>query len=216
MTNFVELDRVAALETLRLVRAAADAAASQGNETWDRPTPCADWTLLDLLGHMTAQNHGFAAAARGEGELPAHWRVPDIAADPARAYGESVAALVEPFAEAGGGEREFVLPELGRSLPGRVAVSFHFLDLAVHAWDLSRSLRLEVQLPYSIWESALQVARRVPTDEQTRGPGAFFAPVRPTPGQATPLTETLTLLGRSPDWPPRTIGQPPTRICDTL
>ncbi|MER5437886.1 TIGR03086 family metal-binding protein [Streptomyces sp. NPDC002790] len=201
MTNFVELDRIAALETLRLVRGAA-AAADDGKETWGRPTPCADWTLLDLLGHMTAQNHGFAAAARGEGGLPAHWRVPDIAADPARAYAESVAALIVPFAEAGGGEREFVLPELGRALPGRVAVSFHFLDLAVHAWDLARTLALEVQLPHSIWESALRLARRVPTDEQTRGPDAFFAPARPTSAQSTPLTETLTLLGRSPHWAP--------------
>ncbi|MFI5805964.1 TIGR03086 family metal-binding protein [Streptomyces sp. NPDC051561] len=205
MTNFVELDRVAALETLRLVRGAALAAAAgaadgEGKEIWDRPTPCDGWTLLDLLGHMTAQNHGFAAAARGEGGLPAHWRVPDIAADPARAYGESVAALIVPFAEAGGGDREFVLPELGRAFPGRVAVSFHFLDLAVHAWDLARTLAVELRLPDSVWESVLPVARRVPADAQARGPGAFFAPVRPAPAQVTPLTETLTLLGRSPRW----------------
>lgn len=202
MTNFVELDRLAALETLRLVRGAAVAADGGGKEIWDRPTPCSGWSMLDLLGHMTAQNHGFAAAARGEGGLPAHWRVPDIAADPARAYAESVAVTIVPFAEAGGGDREFVLPELGRTFPGRVAVSFHFLDLAVHAWDLARTLGTEVQLPCGIWESALRVARRVPTGEQTRGPGAFFAPARPTSGRVTPLTETLALLGRSPQWSP--------------
>ncbi|WP_328903408.1 TIGR03086 family metal-binding protein [Streptomyces sp. NBC_00441] len=202
MINFVELDRAAALETLRLVRGAADAAGADGNETWDRPTPCAGWTLLDLLGHMTAQNHGFAAAARGEGGLPAHWRVPDIAADPARAYGESVAALIVPFVEAGGCEQEFVLPGPRRTLPGRVAVSFHFLDLVVHAWDLARTLALEVRLPDGVWEAALRVARRVPTDGRTRGPGALFAPVRSTFAQVTPLTETLALLGRSPHWSP--------------
>ncbi|MFE5241764.1 MULTISPECIES: TIGR03086 family metal-binding protein [unclassified Streptomyces] len=202
MTNFVELDRLAALETLRLVRGAAVAADGDGERIWDRPTPCAGWNLLALLGHMTAQNHGFAAAARGEGGLPAHWRVPDIAADPARAYAESVAATIVPFAEAGGGQQEFVLPELGRAFPGRVAVSFHFLDLAVHAWDLARTLAVEVQLPRSVWESALQVARRVPTGEQTRGPDGFFAPIRPMSGQVTPLTETLALLGRSPHWSP--------------
>ncbi|MFE3518280.1 TIGR03086 family metal-binding protein [Streptomyces sp. NPDC059166] len=208
MTNFVELDRLTALETLRLVRGAAVAAAgdADGKGIWDRPTPCAGWNLLDLLGHMTAQNHGFAAAARGEGGLPARWRVPDITADPVRAYAESVAATVVPFAEAGGGDREFVLPELGLALPGRVAVSFHFLDLAVHAWDLARTLAVEVQLPSTVWESALQVARRVPTGEQTRGRDGFFAPVRPTPGRATPLTETLALLGRSPDWSPEPSG----------
>ncbi|MDG4861913.1 TIGR03086 family metal-binding protein [Streptomyces sp. T-3] len=192
MTDFVELDRIAATETLRLVRG-ADAA---GKEVWDRPTPCAGWTLLHLVAHMTAQNHGFAAAARGEGGLPAHWRVRDVRVDPALAYLESVAALVVPFAEAGGSEREFVLPELGGAFPGRVAVSFHFLDLAVHAWDVSRTLGTEVQLPGNVWESALRVARRVPADEQSRGP--FFAPVRQVPPDATPMEETLALLGRSP------------------
>ncbi|MEV3933583.1 MULTISPECIES: TIGR03086 family metal-binding protein [unclassified Streptomyces] len=206
MINFVELDRIAALETLRLVRGAAAAAAEEGKGTWGRPTPCAGWTLLDLLGHMAAQNHGFAAAARGEGGLPAHWRVPDIAADPAGAYAESVAVLIVPFAEAGGTEKEFVLPELGRSLPGRVAVSFHFLDLAVHAWDLARTLALEVQLPDTLWESALHVARRVPVGEETRGPDAFFAPVRPVSGRVTPLAETLALLGRSAHWSPEPPG----------
>ncbi|MGW0784732.1 TIGR03086 family metal-binding protein [Streptomyces sp. NPDC002913] len=151
---------------------------------------------------MTAQNHGFASAARGEGGLPAQWRVPDIAADPARAYGESVAAILAPFAESGGGDREFVLPELGLALPGRVAVSFHFLDLAVHAWDLARTLAVEVRLPRGVWESALHVARRVQTGEQARGPGGFFAPARRVSGQVTPLTETLALLGRSPHWSP--------------
>ncbi|NML52559.1 hypothetical protein HHL19_17940 [Streptomyces sp. R302] len=29
-----------------------------------RPTPCAGWDLKDLLDHMTAQHHGFAAAGR--------------------------------------------------------------------------------------------------------------------------------------------------------
>ncbi|MFH8453272.1 maleylpyruvate isomerase N-terminal domain-containing protein [Streptomyces fungicidicus] len=121
--------------------APAVAGDGDGKEIWDRPTSCAGWNLLDLLGHMTAQNHGFAAAARGEGGLPAHWRVPDIAAGPACAYAESVAAIIVPFAEAGGGDREFVLPQLGRAFPGRVAVSFHFLDLAVHAQDLARTPR---------------------------------------------------------------------------
>src|ERR1022692_414085 len=32
----------------------------------DLPTPCAEWTLRQLLGHMIGQHYGFAAAARGE------------------------------------------------------------------------------------------------------------------------------------------------------
>lgn len=30
-----------------------------------RPTPCAGWSLRDLLARMTVQHRGFAAAAAG-------------------------------------------------------------------------------------------------------------------------------------------------------
>ncbi|WP_415795013.1 maleylpyruvate isomerase N-terminal domain-containing protein, partial [Mycolicibacterium frederiksbergense] len=31
----------------------------------DLPTPCAGWTVADLLAHMTVQHRGFAASVRG-------------------------------------------------------------------------------------------------------------------------------------------------------
>jgi Mycothiol maleylpyruvate isomerase N-terminal domain len=34
-----------------------------------RPGPCADWTLADLLAHMTAQHNGSAAAAAGDARI---------------------------------------------------------------------------------------------------------------------------------------------------
>lgn len=39
----------------------------------EAPTPCGEWTLGQLLAHMVAQNHGFAAAARGERRLSSAW-----------------------------------------------------------------------------------------------------------------------------------------------
>ena len=53
-----ELDR-------RAVRASVDMVAKVTIEDLGRPTPCAGWTLADLLAHMTAQHRGFAAAAEG-------------------------------------------------------------------------------------------------------------------------------------------------------
>ncbi|MCV7068279.1 maleylpyruvate isomerase N-terminal domain-containing protein [Mycolicibacterium farcinogenes] len=60
----------------------------------DRPTPCAQWTLADLLAHMTAQHRGFAAAARGRGDDESVWDVATVAdavrADPVQAYAAAV------------------------------------------------------------------------------------------------------------------------------
>ncbi len=192
MTPYVEFDRIAVTETLRLVRTA-------DIKDWDRPTPCAGWTLGDLVAHMTAQNRGFAAAARGEGGLAAYWRVPGAGSDPAGAYGLSVAELIAPFAEAGGTEAAFVLPELGGAFPARVAVSFHLLDTAVHAWDVAVTLGTEAQLPTAVWESVLRIARRIP--DGNRAP--FFGPaLKPDGSTADPVTATLKLLGRDPHWSP--------------
>ncbi|MBC9713096.1 TIGR03086 family protein [Streptomyces sp. TRM66268-LWL] len=169
------------------------------DKDWDRPTPCTDWTVRDLVAHMTAENNGYAAAARGEGGLPAHWRVPAaFGTDPVRAHGESVAALIVPFAEHGGGERPFTLPLLGGAFPARVAVSFHLLDSAVHAWDLAAALGSTPRLPSAVGEAALRIARRIPDE----GRAPFFGPALRPPEDADPFTATLNLLGRDPHWSP--------------
>ena len=59
MTDIRDLDRRALAVTVRIVGAV------RGDQL-DLPTPCADWTLRQLLGHMIGQHYGFAAAARGE------------------------------------------------------------------------------------------------------------------------------------------------------
>src|ERR687885_173720 len=70
-----------------------------------KPTPCAGWNLADLIAHMTVQNRGFAAAARGHGEDATVWdpaSVADaVAADPATVYAESADDVLDAFAADG-------------------------------------------------------------------------------------------------------------------
>ena len=51
----------------RAVRASVDVVEEITAVDLSRPTPCAGWTLGDLLAHMTVQHQGFAAAAAGRG-----------------------------------------------------------------------------------------------------------------------------------------------------
>ncbi|PSM37521.1 TIGR03086 family protein [Streptomyces dioscori] len=193
--GIVALDRIAVLETSRLVDAATA-------EDWARPTPCAGWDLRRLVAHMTAQHRGFAAAARGAGADPAYWREQEERGEPSRIHREAVTALLAAFAANGVQEREFVLPELGLALPGSRAIGFHFIDHVVHAWDVAVSLGLAVQLPEPVLEAGLVIARLVPDDPAGRGPGRPFAQALAVPAGAGPLDETLRLLGRTPEeWP---------------
>ncbi|MFE2296814.1 TIGR03086 family metal-binding protein [Streptomyces sp. NPDC059445] len=193
--DIVELDRIAVQEALRVVDLAEPA-------DWDRDTPCAGWDLRRLVAHMTAQHLGFAAAARGAGLEAAHWREPQDMDEPARVHRAAATAVLAAFAEPGTTEREFALPELGGSFPGRQAVRFHLVDYVVHAWDVAATLGVGVKLPDDVLAAALATARRVPTDPTVRGPGNAFAPALDVPDGSDPLDATLRLLGREPQrWP---------------
>lgn len=193
--DIVELDRIAVYEALRVVELAQE-------EDWERDTPCAGWNLRRLVAHMAAQHHGFAAAARGAGQDRAYWRESEDLSEPARTHRAAATAVLAAFAEPGATEREFVLPELGAGFPGRTAIGFHFIDYVVHAWDVAATLGVELDLPDGVLDSALVVARLVPTEPAVRGPAFAFAPPLDVPPDAGPLDEALRLLGRTPEhWP---------------
>ncbi|MGQ4383656.1 TIGR03086 family metal-binding protein [Streptomyces sp. SAS_270] len=193
--DFVTLDRIAVHESLRLVALARDA-------DWERDTPCTGWTLRELVAHMAAQHHGFAAAARGAGHRMAYWQEPADMTAPGPTYRAAATTVLAAFDEPGVTEREFALPELGGGFPGRLAVSFHFVDYVVHSWDVAACLGAGLDLPDHVLRAALAVARFVPTDPAGRGEGFAFAPVLDVPAGADPLHESLRLLGRDPDkWP---------------
>lgn len=122
--------------------------------------------------------------------------------EPARTHRAAATAVLAAFAEPGATEREFALPELGASFPGRTAIGFHFIDYVVHAWDVAATLGVGLDLSDDVLEIALVVARLVPTDPAGRGPGFAFAAPLDVPPEAGPLDETLRLLGRTPEhWP---------------
>ncbi|MFF1718631.1 TIGR03086 family metal-binding protein [Streptomyces sviceus] len=195
--DVVALDQIAVQEAVRVV----ELARGGDDGDWARDTPCAGWDLRRLVAHMTAQHHGFAAAARGAGGEQASWREEEVG-EPARAHRAAADAVLSAFAEPGVTEREFVLPELGGGFAGRTAIGFHFVDYVVHAWDVAAALGVPLQITDEVLVAALAVARRVPTDPAGRGPGFAFAPALKVPEGTGALEETLQLLGREPRaWP---------------
>jgi uncharacterized protein (TIGR03086 family) len=168
-----------------------------------RPTPCAGWTLGELLAHMTVQHRGFAAAAAGRGADPDVWRPGPPAADPVAAYAEAAGVVLAAFADDGVLEREFALPEIATAMtfPGRQAIAFHLVDYVVHGWDVARCLGVGHHLDPGVLAVALKVARAVPAGPSRLEPGAAFGPEVAAPAQAGPLDQIVALLGRSPDWP---------------
>ncbi|MGY0058148.1 TIGR03086 family metal-binding protein [Streptomyces sp. LZ34] len=164
------------------------------------PTPCPDWTLHGLTRHLVSQNEGFAATARGAGGTLSAWRGGDLGGDARAAFEASATLVNEAFAEDGVLKRPFVLPEVrdGGAFPGHVAISFHFLDYVVHAWDVAVTIGVPWEPDEELTAAALRIADRVPDDG--RGPGAAFDRRVPPPDEAPPHHRLLSLLGRVPSW----------------
>ena len=174
-----------------------------------RPTPCGDWTLAELLAHMTAQHDGFAAAAAGHGADLVRWQTGAPAADPVPEYAAAAARVLAAFGAPRVLDREFALPEISPRLrfPAGQAIGFHFVDYVVHGWDVARALGVAYELEPGLLAAALDIARLVPDGESRCRPGAAFAPRVAVTGGGL-LDQIVALLGRlAPAWPPALSGR---------
>jgi uncharacterized protein (TIGR03086 family) len=189
----------------RTVQRSMDVVAAIRDGQWDNPTPCAQWTLRDLLVHMIRENRGFAAAAAGEISDRSSWTSP-VGEDPRTEYAESAEAVIAAFAQGDVLARDFWLPFINDAMmfPGRKAVGFHLLDYLVHGWDAAmgsgQSLVTDDEVVAAVYGIAV---RDVPDGPRRVRVGATFAPpvaAGPASGSAPTLADVLVFLGRDPDW----------------
>jgi uncharacterized protein (TIGR03086 family) len=178
-------------------RALDDASAAVARaDDLDRATPCAGWNLGRLLAHMVGQNFGFADAV----ELPTVG-VDAFAERPPTEWAASVQRVTDAFAAAPE-DRLVLLPEISPTNPFRVSVvvGFHLLDSVVHAWDVAASIGLPYRPDDELLAETARWARRVPTGDARRAPGAAFGPELTATGDhwADKWAGTLALLGRDP------------------
>ncbi|MFF9867635.1 TIGR03086 family metal-binding protein [Streptomyces sp. NPDC013953] len=172
-----------------------------GDDLLDAPTPCPDYAVRHLLGHLSGLALAFRDAARkdfgpttdtdpGESlpELEEDWRtvLP-------RRLGDLAAAWRTPEAWEG------TTRAGGVTLPGEVAGLVALNEVLIHGWDLARATGQE----YTADEASLQAsyAMLAPTafSAQDRGP---FGPPVPVPDGAPLLDRVIGLSGRRPDWRP--------------
>jgi uncharacterized protein (TIGR03086 family) len=158
-----------------------------GNDGWTKPSPCAEWTVGDVVGHVVSV-HRHVVAGLDASAPPPPAADPDLAAAWTAATAEVVAALADP-------ERASA-PVTGRFAPmaleemiGRLLCS----DTIVHTWDIARATGQDETLDAAGVTYAF--AMLLPNDEAIRGPGSFGPKIEPPPG-ADEQTRFLCFLGR--------------------
>jgi uncharacterized protein (TIGR03086 family) len=170
-----------------------------GGDEWDLPTPCADWTVRQLVGHIVGGNRLVARALRGD-QLPPQEQLgrrdpgDQLGDDPSAAWRESADDLLAAFGAPGVLERAHTVP--AGTLPGPAVLHLRVVETLVHGWDLARATGRELAVPDQLAEAELAFSRdllgRLP---EGRTP---FAPPQPVADGASALDRLAALLGRAP------------------
>ncbi|MFC6287124.1 TIGR03086 family metal-binding protein [Nocardioides sp. GCM10027113] len=178
-----------------------------------RPTPCAGWSLGDLLAHMEDSLDTFTEAATGRVDLaPATTglvpgpRVDRLQAKACALLGAwRLSARDDRSACSGAGlDGPGGATVGGLALGAGLLVAMAALEVTVHGWDVGWSLSPARPVPEPLAESLLEVAHVLvgPEDRVTR----FAAPVA-VPVGAPASARLVGFLGRAPDHQPPSGGR---------
>jgi len=174
-----------------LVPAFERVAEGTGRDALDSPTPCAEWVVRDLFGHLTGGATTFAAAIRGEDAPEPPTPTDDTIATTTVA---AVSSLDKAFR--GPGALEQIVSTPFGELPGEVFARILAFDLLMHTWDLARSTGQEVDVPDEVVHAVDGFARQAISAEM-RGPHTFGPEVEP-PAGASALDRLAAFSGRTP------------------
>lgn len=165
------------------------------------PTPCPDYAVRELLGHLTGLTAAFRDAARKD--LGAGTAVSPDAALPVLDddWREVLPRRLEELAAAWRSADAWtgMTRAGGVELPAEVAGAVALNELVVHGWDLARS----TGQPYGAGEAELRCcAQLLAPTEDGPAPESLFGPPVPVPDGAPLLDRVIALSGRRPDWRP--------------
>lgn len=162
----------------------------------DNRTPCADYDVRALLGHMVAVLRKIARVGTGGDARD----VPDViyGIDDegwGSAFHQARSELKEVWADDAMLDRMVALP--WATLPGRAALDAYTHEFTVHSWDLAHATGRLAQLDPDLAVQALDAFPKFAPPEARSGQGPF-GPVVPVSDDADAYTKLAAYLGRQP------------------
>jgi uncharacterized protein (TIGR03086 family) len=156
-------------------------------DQYDDPTPCTEWTVRDLLGHVIGVVAMFGQTAGGE--PPTEFV---LAPDPAAQFADAAKANLAAWRTTGILEQTLNLP--AGPMPGQVYATINLIDTATHTWDLATATRQQPELPTDVAAAAYAVARQFVGPDLRAGRFAAEIPCGP---DATTTQQLVAFLGRT-------------------
>lgn len=165
-----------------------------GPDDWDRPTPCADWSVRELVRHLVYEELWAPPLFEGQtvADVGDRFEGDILGADPQTAWKEAAAGAVAPVDD---DLLERTVHLSFGDVPGREYLGQLTADHVIHAWDLARGIGADDRLDPELVEFVH--AFMAPQVDQWRDAGVFGAAVD-VPDDADLQTKLLAATGRTP------------------
>lgn len=169
----------------------------------DGPTPCPDYAVRHLLGHVVGLTVAFTDAGRKQlgptTDTDPGSALPDLAEGWREALPGQLARLAEVWRDPAAWTGDTRAG--GVDLPGDIAGTVAMNELVLHGWDLARATGQE----YAPDEVSLAVSYAMVSAAAAESPearGTLFGPPLPVAEGAPLLDQVVALGGRDPSWRP--------------
>lgn len=162
---------------------------------WDSPTPCTEWDVRDLVGHIVGEQLWVPELLAGMTieEIGDKYDGDVLGDDPIGAWTAASQAARAAWLAPGTLDRGVHL-SFGDT-DGREYCWQMTVDLAVHGWDLATALGKEAGMGDELATALLGYVE--PRAAAWQGAGIFADPV-PVPDDADPQSRLVAMLGRRP------------------
>ena len=162
-------------------------------DQWSAPTPCPDWTVVELIEHVA----GFQRVTVGQLDAPDAIGTA-LGDDPGAAW-NAIRGALETAVDAEGAMDQ-IMESPWVNGPFRENMLLPTIDLMFHTWDLARAIGTDDTLPESTARACYEVL--LPFDEAIRrSTGAYpegYADKIEPPTDADAQTLLLCFGGRQP------------------
>lgn len=179
----------------RALQTFGDRVRGVADDQWDRPTPCEDWDVRELVAHNTRENYWAEQllAGRTLEEVGDRFEGDILGDRPVENYEDSARRAREAAGRDGVLNRD-VHVSFGE-IPGAAYVEQRWVDLVVHAWDLAVATEQDPGIP----EDLAAEAERLMHEQEgpIRASGLFDGPID-VADDAPAIDRLVAFLGRDP------------------
>jgi uncharacterized protein (TIGR03086 family) len=167
-----------------------------GDDQWQLPTPCAEWSVRVLVNHLTTEAMWTVPLLGGAtlDDVGDRFDGDVLGDDPRGTFVEAAHAAMAAVTEAA---LDMTVHLSYGDVPAARYVTELTLDFLVHGWDLAKGIGADPSMDPEI--SATLYQALLPFEPVLRASGVFGELVE-TPDDADVATRLLGLLGRRADW----------------